>query len=208
MHVSRILIDIHLDNLDQFINTVHQNLEQGKAEFTKEIDARAKKLSPSDRDDLYDFYRDDYWLLDEEFPNILWNSVLISMYSVVDLELTRLCNSLQTKHSARKALSDRRKGTLLRKIEQYLTLDLSLSFPSSSADWTELNSIATVRNCVVHNGSQIKGKKDKELRRYICAHSTLSIDQLDRVVVSEQYCRDSMTAIKRFVKDLFENHLR
>jgi len=68
MHVSRILIDIHLDNLDQFINTVHQNLEQGKAEFTKEIDARAKKLSPSDRDDLYDFYRDDYWLLDEEFP--------------------------------------------------------------------------------------------------------------------------------------------
>jgi hypothetical protein len=83
-----------------------------------------------------------------------------------------------------------------------------LSFPSSSADWTELNSIATVRNCVVHNGSQIKGKKDKELRRYIRAHSTLSIDQLDRVVLSEQYCRDSMTVIKRFVKDLFENHLR
>jgi hypothetical protein len=36
----------------------------------------------------------------------------------------------------------------------------------------------------------------------------LSIDQLDRVVLSEQYCRDSMTVIKRFVKDLFENHLR
>ena len=134
MHVSGILIDIHLDNLDQFINTVHQNLRQDKVEFKKEIVARAKGLSPSERDDLYDIYRDDYWLLDEEFPSIPLNSVLISMYSVVDFELTRLCNSLQKMHSVKKALTERRKGSLLKKIEQYLTIDFGLSFPSRSTD--------------------------------------------------------------------------
>jgi len=209
MHVSRILIDIHLDNLREFIDTVHWHLQQDKVEFKKEIATRAKALTPSQRDELYDFYHDDYWLLNEEFPNILWNSVLISTYSVVDFELSRLCQSLQKKHSATKALKDRRKGSLLKKIEQYLTVDLGLSFPSGSSDWKELNSIALLRNCIVHNGSQIKGKKVKELRRYVRSKPpTLSIDQLDRVMLTEQYCRDSMKIVTRFTRDLFENHLK
>ncbi|MDM8149979.1 hypothetical protein [Priestia megaterium] len=108
-----------------------------------------------------------------QFPNILRSSLLISIYSFLENQLTRLCKELQMKMELSvKYNSINGKG--IEKAKVYLSDVVKLDFPSGSQEWQKINNYQNIRNCFAHSEGIVKDE-DKKLIR--------SIEKLDNVSI-------------------------
>jgi len=106
-----------------------------------------------------------------QFPNILRSSLLISVYSFLENQLTRLCKELQAKMNLSVKYGSL-SGKGIEKAKVYLSDVVNLDFPSNSQEWQKIKDYQNIRNCFAHSEGIIN-EGDKKL-----IHSVEKIDSV------------------------------
>ena len=94
---------IDLRNVSEYLDEIHDALEERISNFQKRVDAEARRLDQEAREEFYDWNSDTYWKLSDVFPTTLRHSVFVTSYSLLEHTLLRLCTMLA--HRVPKGLS-------------------------------------------------------------------------------------------------------
>ena len=86
--------------------------------------------------------------MEEYFPNLLRSSLFVTIYSVVENELNKICRQLAAKDGL--DVEDLR-GNGIQRACTFLTRVCRVDFPDKSDEWKLLRNYNQLRNVIVHN---------------------------------------------------------
>ncbi|GGJ77960.1 hypothetical protein [Virgibacillus salexigens] len=166
------------------------------------FDKEYKKVSEELKEAFIDHYMDDIILYRDEFPSILRESLLMSIYSFFENKLTELCDQEKMKEFA---------GSYIKKASTYIKREMKIDFPDEGKEWIYINNINEIRNCLVHYGgetSRIDNKEElKKLHNAISKVDHVSIGRSPdkRIKLEEGVCKDLLTAIESIITQTYKN---
>jgi hypothetical protein len=140
------------------------------------------------------------------FPTTLRQSYLIKIHIHIEVKLSEICDYLKEKNKLSVSLSHF-SGSLIEKTRRYLLSYASFSLPS--VDWTVVEELTKLRDCIVHcNGNILKSRDQQYIRNLV---STRSSDHLylslrkssdgEWLILKEEYNQ----LLTKWVQDFFNN---
>ena len=163
-----------LDEVKDHILTVERLLE---AESKCEME-RLEKLNKDKRYvgvDIYDMFGDDHYKLNNIFPSIQRNYMLVGAFSIFEDILIRSCRTFKNDTKCDMKLSDIA-GRPLDKIKIYVEKIIGINFPADGVLWDSIKTYQQIRNIIVHKNGTPNPSEDKEVLIYIQKCSDISID--------------------------------
>ncbi|PRP66677.1 hypothetical protein [Nonlabens agnitus] len=88
------------------------------------------------------------------FSNILQSSLLISVFSFYEVELMKICDTHASRTNSNFSVKDLKGHSDFEKIKMFLTKQCKLIITNPAYQWDFINSLKTVRNCLVHNNGK------------------------------------------------------
>ena len=144
-----------------------------------------------------------YWLVtfESRFLNILRRSLFVTAYSTFEHFLMDLCEYAKNKFQLNLSVKDF-PGNGIRKARDYLVNVGNFEVPSGKV-WQEILAYNKLRNCVVHNGSELeKCTHAKFLTSYVSHHPHLSIEEDGEVWFDRGFCEEALENFDIFVKEI------
>ena len=193
-----------LDELKKYLDITEKYLQEAKDDFQTWADEKAKKLSPGERNEFYEFYSDNYWQLSEKFPRILRNSFLVSAHSLLEYEMNLICRRLKKERQIQISWNDLR-GDVLERAKLYCKL-ARLDLPYNDKTWQEINHYSKVRNCIIHKNGLLKEfQNDQDLIAYVTKKGIISQDTIEQeIALTEQFCAEVIETIQAYLEKLYK----
>jgi hypothetical protein len=222
--VSKIGIELELDQLREYADALEDFLAEQRQEFASNIQTKASQLPEEQRDEVFDFYQDDYWKLAHGFPTILRTSLFVTCCSMLEYQLTRLCEYSDRigDHLLR---FDEMRGPDLEKAKKYLK-GIGVAFPDGAL-WQKIWQYKELRNVIVHYNGQLSIlarvespedeaqlsehqrrwlKKQKQVENFIKSNPSISLYGRTRdIQFSKEFCLEVIDTIDRFFRELFQD---
>ncbi|MED3508737.1 hypothetical protein [Bacillus velezensis] len=184
-----------IDKLETF-REYAQIIENKFKEKLDEHEANIKKIEGNEVDDYIDFYLDDMTNLNNDFPNILRRSLLISIVSFLEAELIQLYKIEDTKKF------NEPKGSVLKKIAIYAKKEQKKDFPNDTKEWSYIQRVYKLRNCIVHNEGYIsRANNPTEVKDAIKELLYVS-EQSTGIKLEKEFCFEFIEVAKIFLLDI------
>jgi len=181
------------------------DLKNIEAKCNKEI----KKIA-SDEDkkqEITEFYGEDFYIIESIFLHTFRYSALVSIYSLIETSMSTLCRHLERREYLTLKLSDL-KGKGVERARLYLTKVCHITFPDSSHEWSEIQKLNKVRNCIVHaNGNIERVRSSDKLRSIIKDTKGLKIERKRILIIEKVYLDNAITWAENFLQKLYEESL-
>ncbi|MCU0491369.1 MAG: hypothetical protein MUD01_07270 [Chloroflexaceae bacterium] len=209
------MIESELEQMHNYLNTVHSLLEEHVQKFTTSMDEAANHVSDKEKDRFDDYYSDTLWELDS-FPKQLYSSFVVSWYSFVEHQLIHLCERLDLTITVR--IQDRKDlGTGIHRAKKFLKE--AKDYTIDNEHWKELNSIAKIRNKIAHgsiefsllvdqsttnpveitrNGETYYIEIEQDLYRYLDERGIFVSESRPSINITFDYCQHLVTFGKIF----------
>ncbi len=191
------LFKIHVNGIENYLKKEVDDLENYHEE-------RTKNYTEEEKEEYYEFYCDDYWLLNEVFPNFQRKSELISIYTLLENHLNVLC-SVYEKHSNHSIkVKDLKGNGIIDTARKYLIKVIGINFPLNN-EWSEVKTIQRIRNLFVHNDGKLKGSEEEKrpIKSYIDSSPFLDLDQSERILIRKGFTEHCLDIFRSFFDDLF-----
>jgi hypothetical protein len=183
------------EELKDYLRTVADQLREAAENDKRWV---VERFAGDDgRDDVaMDFaeIEDQYGLV---FRPLLLQSVVILAYSQMEYQFRRFAELLRRDRGLPTALGQF-KGDVVERCQTFFN---TFALPSlTSEELAQLDVLTLVRNCIVHNGGIVAGmQRDVALKNSVQGVPSLSIDKLERIQPSLEYCEVQVC----FVADVF-----
>lgn len=175
------LMQFHIELLTTFVKDSEEQIKNSVRKFKEGRESQENEYS------VVDYYMDIDNLtynLDEifenYFPNLKRQSLFLMICSLMEHELTKLCDIIYNKEDVNFSLNDlthSNKGSKLKKIHLYLRKTLRIENNKNFGElWQKLEKNQSLRNQIVHNFGTIKHVYEKT-NRYIAEENLLCIEQ-------------------------------
>lgn len=193
-----------LEELKEYLHITETYLKKALVDFKARSDEKVKELQPDERDVYYDYYQDLYWRYEEKFPRILRNSFLVAAYSLLEYEMSLICNRLKDERQIPISFSDL-KGDLLDRTKSYCKL-ASLALPYNDPIWQEIKNYSKVRNCIAHTNGLLKEFQDKkDLIPYLTKKGIISQDTIEEeIALTAPFCEEVIKTMQDFLNKVYE----
>lgn len=163
-------IDLNFEAIYSLTKNTEETFNQLKEKFkSKIIEDKYLNRQPNSIDDEIDQdqYYDHYYswseeILDQMYSN-LRKSIVLSIYSMIEGKMKRLCEIIEEKYDLSVKLNDLN-GTDLIKSWKYLTKVFGVDSKNIEPYFTVINQHKFVRNKIAHNDSVIDTKDIKKCR--------------------------------------------
>ncbi|MEH6711672.1 MAG: hypothetical protein V7733_10690 [Paraglaciecola polaris] len=180
-------------------------LEQEVELLKEDHTSRVKCLNEKEREVFFDNRYDDYWELENLFSVIQRKSILISVYSVLEINLNQLCRLYSKVIDSDIVLEDLGEKDNIKRAQIYLTKVARVDFPLEHNSWTEIKKIQQIRNKLVHDNGNIPSGNSK-LVRYIKNNTSLELDDSNRVVIRRGYIEHCISIFSDFFQELLNRN--
>lgn len=136
------------------------------------------------------------------FPVIQRKSEIITIYSLLEYEINKVCEIFEhcIGHSVK--IKDLRSNGIIDGSKRYLEKVVGAKFPVTDKSWKEIQNIQEIRNILVHGDGVVKTGNTK-LIGYIKQSRYLSIYPDGKVFVKSGYTLHIIDVIIEFFDDLF-----
>jgi len=135
---------------------------------------------------------------------ILRNSIIISLYILIETELKGYCNNYCDYGNFKIRVSEL-KGDILSRFKVYCTKVIDLPFDFSSGLWEFIENLQELRNYLVYNNGELEGfNRQKTLRQFARSNSVITIDEDDILDITFNGCYQAMDEIDRFFVTISE----
>jgi hypothetical protein len=106
------------------------------------------------------------WKLLDFFPTTLRQSFVVALFIHVDSKLTQICDHLKLKQNLSIRMSHLN-GNIIERSKRYLGNIAAKSI--SSLDWSSVEELMKVRDCIVHCNGNILISRDQQFLRNLCS---------------------------------------
>lgn len=158
----------------------------------------------ADLDDFENADEDPHETYYFEFARSLRYSFVVLLFMVIENTLNQLCELIRNSHHLAIRVTDLRGDA----IERYKTyLHRLAAFPS--VNWSQLEDLAVVRNCLVHTLGHIEQSRDRDRLQRLVAEDKgiVVINDLWRettLIIKAKYCSYAITIAQEFFDALFD----
>lgn len=132
------------------------------------------------------------------FPMILWKSLFLSTYFLLENSLDQICKNLMKSNSYNLTLKDISGNGIFRS-SLYLKKVCNITKPFETQTWTEINDFNKIRNVFVHSdGILPKSATDtiKVCKKYSQIQITVYDDDNFSINIDSEFCKYSLTKIE------------
>jgi hypothetical protein len=202
---NHLLPSIHdqLKELSSFLQTTESFLDSLRKnkldEFIKyEHDLGVETLP--DGTSFEAFFNKHYGAWSEgRLTKLLRRSFLISLYSFTEYSLLDICRFLRRK-DVRVSVSDIKGQNDIDKAKIYIAKVLCADFPSTSSQWGEIQVSRRIRNCIVHNSSEVEESNAdrKPIEDYIKANNGMLSLSGNEIILESEYCAKMLKITAEF----------
>lgn len=201
----RTVIKIDLGNLKDYLLQLSMSLSKSNQAFINKIEAKAAEMPDELRDDWLEWNSDIHWQLTDVFPNILNNSLLVTIYSYLESTLFDISRHKESQNPKLIKINDLR-GDGIELYRNYLKKVHAIKFPDTSDEWKRITVYRKIRNFIIHNDRILDNSKNAENIRQFAEQfpKLISINQFDQISVSEQSNIDFIDVVQNFLMDLLE----
>lgn len=190
-----------LSQIERLVNTIDEMLTQkvGSTKPLSMLDAMFQKVSPLKMAVQNMFYFD----LKVMFPNILWSSVYLTLYSIFEHALDDLCSIIKSELNLKLSPTELRDRGIIRS-ETYLRKIAQLDFPADSEEWKDAKVANSIRNCLTHAAGIIDDySKPEEIRSIVRSDANLSeLEGEGRLVISKEYVLSTVGTVRAVFKKI------
>lgn len=156
-------IELEAKSFKEYILDSRISVKKQQDEFNSKIDNQMN-LNPDGAQEIHEFYEDEYYQFNEFYPSTFNNSTLIMIYSFFEYNLRSMCNYLHRIQGHKISLDDLQGNNYIEKSKKYLTLVVGLNLDDLEMTWNKITKIQNIRNCIVHNNSNIRKSKKQDLK--------------------------------------------
>lgn len=198
----RIRIHSNIEILENYLVDTSSHLDNAKSSFLKKYNEQKAATSDEDIADIMEFYEDDYSMHTEFFPNLLYSSSLMSVFSFYEYSLKNMCDTFQKLLNETKSREDRNENGYVEKSIAYLENDLNLNLSKVSAQRDFLDNMRKLRNFIAHSDSNIWKNKNKKLNEqtlysFVISEDSFSINEYGQVTIKGfEIVRKSLQSVK------------
>lgn len=175
-----------------------------KLEKKYENDIRREGADAEFENYLTDFYADEFYRIDRVFLRSFRYSAIVTIYSLLETSMNSLCNLLKQM----KGLSvevDELRGDGIERAKLYLSKICAIKFPDKSHEWSEIQKLNKIRNCIVHAEGDIwRVHSPKKLNNVVKSTKGLTLENKQYLVVEKQYLESAITWVEDFLQELHE----
>jgi hypothetical protein len=189
-------INIDLNNLQEYIDTIERSLVDQKKEFEKQVDRQAAEIDEDIRDEFYEYHSDEHWRLSDVFPSMLRSTVFVASYSLLENHLVDICEREHSKQKLGKA--PKLKSGIIFKARDYLVDVAGIKLPDSTPAWDNICAYNKLRNAIVHKSGKLDDELKKELEDFLKASPGISLDQNNALQFTEEFCPEVIKNMKDF----------
>ena len=192
---------------EKYLNNNKHFLKQEIKNINKELNEKQAGKPIEVQIDLENTYNEFYLnYLAGTFPDIQNKSALIILYNTIETTLVNLCKTLEEKLNTPLKHSDLH-GHILEKCKKYLVKVIGIKDDVFKTEtWEKIDAIREIRNCIVHNESNISqiSKKGKKYVKdftsfdgFILVNNVVGITNID-------FLNEFLRLIKVFFDELIE----
>jgi hypothetical protein len=178
--------------------------------WLEEENCRYDRYLKSDNDESRYEYRSDLSVsLNEIYPQVSRQALVMFLYSALEDNLNQFCKSLKNSfHLEDELLNAKGKG--LERVKHYITKSTPLEFPSMSISWQSLNDFKKFRDVIAHTSGYLDSTNQKH--DFVAAQAerepTTSVSRFarDRLVIEQSYIEKVVENVKTFYEALLESY--
>jgi len=155
-------------------------------------------------DEGLDAAREDLWVSRDLIPRHIVNSLFISLFSLFEDEMVKICEHIGNIETASVSFIDYKDGIGLSKCKNYLDKSFSINV-AASPSWQEIPCIKDLRNMIAHNNGRFEKRDQRAAERlqdYIDVCEFLSIDEFQDIIVNRRYLKHVGKVFRTFMKDV------
>ena len=212
---SRLIFKERLEYITDILNQVSKDLIEDDEELEN------KFWIENGITDSIDLSKDDYEVFTEQLetfknkhkhlPQILYKSLVVSIYSVIETTLSELITSTEnivTKRIKYKHL--RNSGNEIENYLNYFNLIHNLELTNLNILLSDLKDYADIRNNIVHYNGNLKednqGRKQR-IKKFVKKDSTIEIESNENLFIKDcQFVFKFLELTEKFGFELFKNY--
>lgn len=200
--ISRDLIDF-----DEYSFLLESTLEQKKSKLLNKIGEKVKTDEEYSEDEIIEFYIDDLNQIGAVFPSFFRKSLFISLYSLLEHELQKLCKKIKFSSIKKHKFSDCDE-VYVNKTRSYIISSCNIDSESLNQIFDKIDVYRVTRNILVHEGSRVYhgSKKYKKIEEFISTESEkkfIEVTNSGYMFFEKEFIDDFMETIKNLFKELF-----
>ncbi|WP_324068262.1 MAG: hypothetical protein RSE15_10285 [Flavobacterium sp.] len=191
---------------DEFIH--YEDLINETEKFLK---TKYSEISNSKDDDIIDERFGKKMQYTEIFPEILWKSIFLSIYFLLENSLDQICKNLRKSNSYNLTLKDISGNGIFRS-SLYLKKVCNLKAPFESNTWTEINNFNKIRNVLVHSDG-ILSKSVTDTIKICKKYNQIELKEYDEdnfiIEINSEFCKFSLKKIEKTITHIhseMQNH--
>lgn len=156
---TRILLDFKFDPIIKYLDNSEGMILQQEKELNEKYHAWNKKHSNNHEiPDAFDIYEIEI-LNSSEFPNILNQSIYLTIYSTFENEFFKLCEWCQNTENLKIGPKDIKGEGYIGQCRKFVTNVLKVNLDDLNEKWAEIKKYQLIRNSIAHNNGIIKSPK-------------------------------------------------
>lgn len=193
-----------LEEFRQYTRELEDKFENDKEKVSDAYNAAIKDLEEDDRNEIIDYFSDDYFIIEDIFIGMYRKSTLVSLYSFLENALNTLCIKLYSLKNYPVELKDIRGEGIVRS-KVYLEKLGQIEFTHLNSQWSSLLTLNKLRNCIVHCEGNIKLSNNyTKLNNIINESDNLSLIDDRNIKIEREYIDFLITQIEKFLKDIYQ----
>jgi len=172
---SRILYDFKFDPIKAYLESTQGMILQQEKELTEKYDKWNKKHGHNPEiPDAFDIYEMEI-LNSSEFPNILNQSVYLTIYSTFENEFFKLCEWCQRAENLKIGPKDIKEQNYIGQCRKFITKALDVNLDNLNEKWAVIRRYQFLRNSIAHNNGVLKSP-NQDILDFIESSNGISID--------------------------------
>lgn len=199
--VYRRLLEFEIATLEEHIADVERDFSRRRRKLEESFARRAEGISDQDKQELGDIYSDEFCKLDQLFPTMHRRSYLLTVMSVFENYVNRLCRYARQAKKLNLDVTDLHGQGVKRAIE-YLRKAINVEVPQSN-EWKEISVAQEIRNLVVHNDGCLK-KSSSDVRAHASKTNRVTVSSKNEIVLSDDFVPALLDAIREFADQLMK----
>ena len=196
-----------LEKFRQYAQGIESEFKQEVKQRNKRFDEQTEELDDYEKAELKEFLSDTYVQLEDIYVKIHRRSILVSIYSFLENSLNRLCNQLNSRNKYPIKVEDL-KGEGVVRAKIYLEKLVQIDFSIINTEWSCIQELNKLRNCIVHCEGDISNYRQKKaIENIVKNNKNLSLLFDHEIMVDYEYIDSVLTNTEAFLNKLYDQAL-
>jgi hypothetical protein len=193
-----------VQSIKSYLGTVAAGFQREFEQFEKHVSETAAGMDEDDRDRYMEDCAETAHELTQHFPTFAWQTTFVAIYTLLEDDMLSIARVLGT-HLGISLDPDDLKDKGIFAAKKYLESLCGIAFPDKEHPWQEVLHYNRLRNVIVHCRGRVKrSSNEKKIRSYVTGKKSLSLDNLDRLAITRQFCFEVLDNVEALLEALFK----